>query len=147
MKYFHISEIENKESILLNGLKSNGNAIFLFDDISQAENIAVNQLGINEFSLFEIDPKGILKNIKQDNVAEFGSSHQWYLELDLIEPRRIKRLSDVKKNIFDMINESEYSKHKAMGYSDEQYIEILKNFPERLARHNLLNGTDYKPNR
>ena len=80
-------------------------------------------------------------------MAEFGSSHQWYLEQDTIEPRYIKHLSDVKKNIFDMINASEYAKYKAIGYSDEQYIEILKNFPERLARHNLLNGTDYKPNR
>ena len=42
MNYYHISPIENKESILATGLKSN-EGIFLFTKLEQAMHIASNR--------------------------------------------------------------------------------------------------------
>jgi len=145
MSYFHISPLKNKKSILKNGLKSNDGTIFLFTDIMQENNIAVNQLFISEYSVFEILTEGISGELEEDNVTDIGSEYQVILMQDLIEAKYIKHISDIKKNIYDAIEAVEYPKYKAMGFTDEQYIDMLRIYPERLARYNEVNGTDYKP--
>lgn len=144
MKYYHLSPIENKESILDTGLHSN-EGIFLFTNIEQAIHIATNQLGINEYSIFEVSKAGITGNLSNDNVADFGSEHQWILKQELVEAKYITFIKDESFNMYDSINEAEAKKFKAYGYSEEQIINMMRCFPERLARYNEVNGTNLTP--
>lgn len=141
--FFHISPTENKESILTNGLKSNGGYIFLFTNISQQIHIAVKQLGIYEYSVFQIFPEGIGVPIENDNVAEVGAQYQVYIEQDLIESQFVKHLNDFNGNKYDLIEASAYPIYKAMGFSDEQYINMVRMIPDRIKRYNEVNGTNY----
>ena len=119
MKYYHITKKENGLSINLFGLKSNENGeIFLFSDwtlttrrnkktVLICDLIAQNQLGIDEFIIYEINPKGIKGEIKTDNVAELTSKFQWIITQDNISKSYVKiigvRSIDVKSiNEFSM---------------------------------------------
>jgi hypothetical protein len=102
MRYYHISPITNVKSILENGLKSNGDGeLFIFNygvmefkgvKYYADELIADRQLGLEEFALFEIHPKGITSQLIRDNVAEITSSLQWIVKQDVIVPKHVKWL-------------------------------------------------------
>jgi hypothetical protein len=141
--FYHISPTKNKESILTNGLKSNDGYIFFFTNISQQIHIAANQLRICEYSVFQILPEGFTVPLENDNVAEMGSEHQVYIRQDLIKPQFVKHLNDVNDNMYDIIEASAYPMFKGMGWSDEQYIELVRMFPDRIKRYNEVNGTNY----
>jgi len=146
MKYYHISPIENKESILATGLKSN-EGIFLFTQLEQAIHIASNQIGINEYSIFKIDKSGMTGKLEHDGVAELGSKYQYILDQELVEAKYVKHIKDESLNVFDMINESEANSLRAMGQSEEQIIEMMCNYPDRVARYNEVHGTNHKHNK
>ena len=112
MKYYHITKKENWLSINLFGLKSNEDGeIFLFSDwtlttrrnkktVLICDLIAQNQLGMDEFIIYEINPKGIKGEIKNDNVAELTSKFQWIITQDKISKSYVKliggRSTDIK---------------------------------------------------
>ena len=112
MKYYHITKKENGLSIHLFGLKSYENGeIFLFSDWTMTTRrtkkrvlicdlIARNQLFLDEFIIYEINPKGIKGEIKNDNVAELTSKFQWIITQDKISKSYVKliggRSTDIK---------------------------------------------------
>lgn len=98
-KYYHITSPENLISIMKNGLISNNNEIFLFENVSitipsinktiiVADHIA-EQVGLSEYLMLEINPKGIKNELKNDNVGEFTSNQQWILNQNKIFPSYI----------------------------------------------------------
>jgi hypothetical protein len=144
MNYFHLSPTKNKQSILNNGLKSNGDGeIYFFTSITQENNIVTNQLMLSEYSLFEISSKGFIGDIIEDDVADVGSDAQIILIQDLVSPQYIKHISDKEINLLESIEENEYQKFMGMGLSEEQYVDIIKSIPERLAIYNKRNNTNY----
>jgi hypothetical protein len=102
MRYYHITRVTNVESILKNGLKSNEDGeLFIFNygviefkgvEYYADELIADRQLGLKEFALFEIHPKGITSELINDNVAEITSSLQWIVQQDVIAPKHLEWL-------------------------------------------------------
>jgi L-rhamnose mutarotase len=143
MKYYHITPIKNKVSIIANGLRSNENQIFLYTELVITKFIAANQLGISEYSIFEISKKGVSGNIRKDNVADFGSVFQYIIEQDQIEPKYLKHLEDVSENILDMINQTEEIKFRMLGYSEERIINLMRLFPDRVKAYNKKHATSY----
>ena len=146
MNYYHISAIKNKESILTTGIKSN-EGIFLFTQLEQAIHIASNQIGINEYSIFEIDESGMTGELANDGVADFGSNHQFILDQELVEAKYVKHIKDESLNALDMVNESEAISFRAKGFSEEQIIEMMCFFPNRVARYNEVHGTNLEHNK
>lgn len=85
---YHISEVENIDSILENGLRANEDGcVFLFDDVSfnkltvdletmkpkiitvaVADEIAKTQLFMKKYAMFEVNVEGL--KLEADNVAE-----------------------------------------------------------------------------
>jgi len=75
--YYHITDVKNIPSIAENGLRANEDGhIFVFTDERYANDIAVNQCGhFDDYTLFEIDSKGINGKVIMDRVAEFSARH------------------------------------------------------------------------
>lgn len=111
MKYYHITKKENWLSINLFGLKSNEDGeIFLFSDWTLTERrnkktvlicdlIARNQLFLDEFIIYEINPKGIKGEIEPDNVAELTSKSQWVITQDKISKSYVKLIGERSTDI------------------------------------------------
>jgi hypothetical protein len=143
-KYYHISPIKNKESILKDGLKSNEEGeIFLLDDIETVPSIAINQLGISEYSIFSVSPDGFTIKLINDNVAENSASGQFIVKQKLIKPQYITHFKDVIEDYIDLHIKTEYRKRKAMGYTDAQFITVLSFDKESIERYNEVNGTNH----
>lgn len=126
MKYYHITKKENAFSIAFEGLKSNENGeIFLFSDWTMTTRrnnktvlicdlIAKNQLFLDEFIIYEINPKGIKGEIKTDNVGELTFKNQWIIIQNAIPKSYVKfigeRSIDTKSlNEFQLDLISEYA--------------------------------------
>ena len=111
-KYYHITSIDNVSSILENGLLANANGeIFLFENVSivtygvannskgkrvfgkikryVADSIAINQVFLEDYAMFEIDEKGINEALINDNVADCTSKFQWIAKQSVIKPQYI----------------------------------------------------------
>ncbi len=77
MRYWHVTPVENLKKIVNEGLKLNEHGeLFLFDKKDYAPDIAVNQLFILDYALFEITFLQI-ERLKSDNVAESTAHAQW----------------------------------------------------------------------
>ena len=106
MKYYHITKKENAMSISINGLTSNEDGeIFLFSDwtlttrrnkktVLICDLIARTQLFLDEFIIYEINPKGIKGEIKNDNVCELTAKNQWIILQDNIPRSYVKLLGE-----------------------------------------------------
>jgi hypothetical protein len=105
MKYYHITPIANKERIKEEGLKSNSGQIFFFTKLKLADSIAYNQIGIDTYSLFEVNPSGFEKKLVIDNVAEYTAAHQRIALQSLISPIYVKHLCDKLNTFFDLAEE------------------------------------------
>jgi hypothetical protein len=102
MKYYHITPSENLQSILWNGLQANNdNQIFFYSgwEIGTkhinctaliCDFIAINQLGLKEFAIFEISSKGIKTEIQNDNVGELTAKFQFHINQSKISKSYIK---------------------------------------------------------
>ena len=143
--YFHISAIKNREYISKNGLLASDGNIFLFDNIDQMKPIALNQIFLNSFDLWSVSSDGFNCILEQDNVGEIGWQHQWFLRQNVIESKYLNFLSEYNFKRIDLVEDVEYKKHKSLGLSEEKYIELIRYFPERIARYNELNNTRYEP--
>lgn len=124
--YYHISPIENKDSILSQGLKSEHKQIFVSDCEEQLILIANSQIGTLEYSVFEIMSTGIKGKILWDNVAEIGAGHQFIIKQNVISPEHIKHLRDVKWNYWDLAEYANRKKNKIIfGVDDDKYLESM----------------------
>lgn len=126
-KMYHLSPIENKKSILMSGLRSDDGIIFLFSNLEQAKHIACNQVGTEHYTIFEVDLAGIKGKLKDDNVAEYGSKWQFYVEQKEIASQFVKHLRDISTNIYDQAEECELPKYRILaklyGARGKQQIE------------------------
>ncbi len=95
-KYFHLTPIDNKDSILKNGLQAGADTqIFMFTNLAVASSIAANQVEIPRgemFVVFEIQADGITSKIINDNVGENTAEFQFYIEQKEIYPQHIRVL-------------------------------------------------------
>lgn len=147
--YYHISKIENKESILSNGLKSNSGYIFLLDSEEQIPNVAMFQIGQYEFSVFSVDSDGITARIMCDNVAEIGAGSQYRIKQKTIEPKYVNHLRDEKHNYWDLAEATNRKKIAILdcGEDVEEELVYMVRRSVRWTEHwNKKYGTDLKPN-
>ncbi len=71
MKLFHLTPIENVESIQKHGLKADEDGeIFVFTELWVADTIVTNQVFAKHYAVFEMKAKGISGKIGPDEVAE-----------------------------------------------------------------------------
>ena len=126
--YYHISDIKNIDSIIEKGLLADedGN-IFLFinesiDEPGIARNkqgklcmgmkrrsvsddIALNQLFLTEYALFEVSVKGIDEKLENDNVEELASVYHRIARQQQIKPEFIKLCGIYKVSMGELIDE------------------------------------------
>lgn len=121
MEYYHITHKKNVSNIIKNGLLANTDGdIFLFENKSIitigiaknsqnkwvlgrikrtiADNIALNQIFIEEYAMFKIDAHGITSHLTNDNVAELGSEFQWIVKQPKIDKRYVSLFGYYKTN-------------------------------------------------
>lgn len=93
MKYFfHISDTKNIESILKNGLIPNSEGeIFFFDEILDSVKIALDQLGLLEFAIFQVNI--FKKDLHLDKVAERIIGNQFFSKNMAISKEKIKLMN------------------------------------------------------
>lgn len=114
-KMYHLSPIRNKQSILENGLQSENGEIFFFTKLEQAKHIACNQVGIEKYSIFEIDLAGIKGKLHNDNSGEFGSAYQFYAKQKHVDAKFVKHFLDVESNVYDQAEECELPKYRILA--------------------------------
>ncbi len=126
--YYHISDIKNIDSIIEKGLLADedGN-IFLFinDSIEEpgiarnkqgklcmgikkrsvSDDIALNQLFLTEYALFEVSVKGIDEELENDNVEELASVYHRIARQQQIKPEFIKLCGIYKVSMGELIDE------------------------------------------
>lgn len=122
--FYHISPIENKDSILSNGLISIFSEIFVCNEFNQLKRIASGQLGISEYSIFKISSSNITGEILNDNVGEFGSQHQFIIKQEIIESKYISHVEDVKWHPFDLAEANAREYASSIGFPEDQYIKL-----------------------
>ena len=127
MKYYHITDVKNFDSILSNGLLANdeGN-IYLFENKSIvgygigydgagklgygkvqqyiSDKIATSQLGLTEFAMFEISDLDC-EQLINDDVAESSAACQWILHAQKIEPSHISLFGIFTAEAFGKLTE------------------------------------------
>jgi hypothetical protein len=123
--FYHISPIENKDSILANGLISASSEIFVCNEFNQLKKIASGQLFITEYSVFKISASNITGKILNDNVAEFGSQHQFIIKQDIIESKYISHVEDVKWHPFDLAEANARQYALSVGLNEDQYVKLV----------------------
>lgn len=123
--FYHISPIKNKNSILSNGLISASSEIFVCNEFNQLKRIASGQLGISEYSIFQISSSNITGKILNDNVGEFGSQHQFIIKQDIIESKYIFHVEDVKWHPFDLAEANAREYASLIGFNEDQYIKLV----------------------
>lgn len=106
-KLYHITSIDRLGSILNDGLVANYGGevnsglsedgyIYLFENksyvspitgdiINVADDIAQNQLFLDDYVMLEIDTDGIDEELEKDNVGEFCSFALWKVKQDKID--------------------------------------------------------------
>lgn len=116
-KLYHITDVKNANSIIQNGLRANENGdVFLFDNksvkkfyhkdyVPVSDIIAVEQLFINEYMMFEVDVNGL--ELQYDEVGEITSRLQYIhngdIDKDRIIPLGIFDTKDYYDNLIEMV--------------------------------------------
>jgi len=107
---YHITAVENVESIFADGLKGSktprnrGNAfdipsicVLTLGDERLTDAVAVNQVwpmeDIGEYAVLEISPAGVSGRVVQDNVNERTAVWQRVIEQECIEPKYLKHVN------------------------------------------------------
>ena len=111
--YYHITDPNNALNIMQEGLRANDSGlIFLFENKGIAlkfnpieengklvrrmlmrhvsDDIAINQIGLNEYVMFQISAEGITSELIPDDVDEYGAIYQWKVKQNAIEPQYIE---------------------------------------------------------
>jgi len=149
VKYYHISRIENKESIINDGLNANEGHIFMCTNLQQLSFIAANQIFINEYSIFEIDINGIISEILPDNVAESGSETQFYIQQDNIAPEYISHVDDEIWDFWELKEHISILSSRMMSLTNKSSNDLLRiqirSSKEWCDYYNNKNGTTLVP--
>ena len=117
-KLYHITDTKNAYSIIHNGLKANENGdVFLFENksvmkitykdyIPVADVIAVEQLFLDKYMMFEVDVSGL--ELSTDDVGELTASIQYIyrgdISADRITPFGIFDTKEYYDNLIDINN-------------------------------------------
>lgn len=107
-RLFHISPVENLESIKEKGLLLNDDGeLFLFDEtdfkyymfgtFKVSELIACNQLGLKDYIVVEVEVE--MDDLIGDDVAECTRDYQ-YISYEPIEPNKIKSITIGNSEIY-----------------------------------------------
>ena len=106
MKMYHITNMENLESILEEGIKCNADGeIFVFENKSIhcngitnfiADMIARNQIFLKEYIMIEIDENAFESELIPDDVAELCHKQQWYVKQEIIAPEFLNHYGTYK---------------------------------------------------
>jgi hypothetical protein len=90
-RYYHITSFEGFLKISKEGIKASADGyIYLLDTKDYNAYVASNQLGYNDYGVFEINPDGITVEIKPDKVGEITAKHQFRIKQSLIEKQYLK---------------------------------------------------------
>jgi hypothetical protein len=91
-KYFHLTNYENTEKIMQEGIKANKDGlIFVFTDMLVANTIARDQVFTDRYSAFEINRNGIYGKILDDDKAgEMSQGYHRIIKQKLISPKVLK---------------------------------------------------------
>jgi hypothetical protein len=142
-KYWHISAKENRESILKNGLKCDNKGYIylinrLYDElhdfdvkISIPDSIAISQVFLKDYDLFEIDSEGLTSKILRDNVREKLSNYQNRIKQSLINPEHINFISHQRVNIREVL---EYDFYKLIILTQSLHLIITKKQTEEIKK-------------
>ena len=135
--YFHITPIEDKDDVLKNGLLSNEGDIEVFDDISIANQIASNQMGLYEYCLFRVDPRGFDAPPIPDEIAEFTARHQWIVQQKKIKPKFLSYFGIRKENPFEVAEENnrKFALHYGLDETELLLLLVRRN-PKWLEYYN-----------
>ena len=124
--FFHITPISNKESILERGILANSESqIFVSDNFNHLKRIALCQLGIYEYSIFEISEANLTGAVVKDKVGEIGSDHLFIVYQNHISSQNISYLKDEIWDFFDLLEEIERENARLFGKSEIQFIETF----------------------
>jgi hypothetical protein len=140
--YYHITPIENLQSILQSGLIRNGYGIFLVDTNNQfvIDSICLNQIFSRSVAILKISPDG-LSEIYKDNVSEITKYHQFYTKQKKIKPEFIEVYAVFQITEDDVLeNKVEYYKTIGLNYTKDQVrkiIEFLQTTNKDLQEGNL----------
>lgn len=139
--YYHITPIENLQSILKSGIKKNGDGIFLVDTNNQfvIDSICLNQICSRNVALLKINPEG-LDEIYKDNVVEITKHHQFYTKQKKIKPEFIE-VSTVFQITDDDVLENRIENYQINGlnYTMDQVQKII--YLQSTTNKLLLDGT------
>ena len=142
-KYWHISAKENRESILKNGLKCDNKGYIylinrLYDElhvfhvkISIPDSIAVSQVFLKDYDLFEIDSEGLSSNILRDNVREKLSNCQNRVKQSIINPEYVKLISHQRVNIREVLK---YDFYKLFIVTQASDLNVTKKKAEEIKK-------------
>jgi hypothetical protein len=149
-EYYHISDIENVDSILKNGLRANKQMhIFVCTSLSLLPIIASGQLGIIEYSIFKLNPQGIEVTPIHDNVAELGNEYQFIIKQPVINPIYIVHLEDWRWHRYEMAEYAERYRNRISGLEKMGESKILEDkvrfHPEWCEYYNKKYGKKIRP--
>ena len=148
--YYHITLIENLDSILANGLSANSEMqIFVCTSLEQLPKIAGQQVFINEYSVFKIDPKGIEATPTHDDVAETGNEFQFIINQPLIKPEYIEHVKDERWHRFDLAEYNHRLSFKHIGVDEKEVVkhleEVVSHNKEWCEYYNNKHGKNIRP--
>jgi len=105
---YHLTDPRNIDSITREGLRANDDGeIYLFTELVIANTLAVNQVCLREYALFQIDPEGITGGLHKDDVAELSAPYQRIVRQDGIDPRYIQYVG-TRDSVTDRPTEWDY---------------------------------------
>ena len=123
MVVYHLSHIENKESIQQNGIHANDEGqIFVFTDLIVAATIARNQVFCSRYVVFEIDIEGVQGEVWTDNVAELCYEYQLRISQKLIAPKSLRMVGE-----YDIYTEDYYRNYEHRGFTRQEMDQEREN--------------------
>jgi len=135
--YFHVTSVENIDQIQKTGLDANEEGhIFVFTGKKVAEDVALNQCGLEKVALFIIDSRGITGKVIRDRVVEYAAPYHRIIIQDKISRRYVKFLYSWTIDFDDPTPWQLYKIQKTEGLSKE---DAKKRFYERRASINSKN--------
>jgi len=125
--------------------------IDLFDvKVSMPDMIALNQVFLKNYDLYEINVEGLESKTQPDNVAEVLSNVQKRIRQNVIQPKYVKHLGTFKTNMKEVITFIEYfhllvfnPELKYISKNDQTIKEIIMAIEERVKmKFNSLKGLE-----
>jgi hypothetical protein len=116
--FYHISSIEAVEHIATNGITADEEGyIYMLDtnSLEIVDTVAVNQLFLEQYYLYEIDPTGITAELEPDEVAEFTASHHLRIKQAALESRFIKNMGSQSSDLA-----------RVQKYTDDEWRKYLE---------------------